>query len=1031
MKNRLRIGVAAAVFLLASLPNPAGAQYFGRTPVQWEKFDFKVLKTEHFDIYYYDENKASAEMVGRLGERWLTRLSRVLRHTLSGRQPVILYASSPHFQQTNAIGGAPGEGTGGVTEAFKRRIVLPVGASIAETDHVLGHELVHAFQYDLTGQGKSMSILPSALDMPLWFIEGMAEYLSVGPVDAHTAMWIRDAARKEKLPRVKDLNNPKFFPYRWGQALWSFIAGKYGDAAVADMLRAVGPRSNDPEVIIQEKLGITEEQLSKDWHAAIRAATTIAFTGRKLPGDYGAALVTKKGEGGGLNVAPALSADGGQLAFLSERDLFSIDLFLADANSGRVVRALSRTAKDPHLESIQFIQSSGSFDPSGERVALGAVAKGRPVLVIVDVRTGKRVREIPFPAPFGEIMTPAFAPDGLRVAFSALVNGFTDLFVYDLKANTLKRLTEDPYADLQPAWAKDGRTLAFVSDRFSSHLDLVAMGNYRLAAVDAAGGPVRPLPSFMNGKNINPQWGEDGVSLYFLSDVTGATNVYRLDTRASRVYQVTDLLTGVSGITALSPALSVAQNASKLAVTVYDQSNYEIYAMTDKEKLQGWEISPSLAVAGLPEEPDPKAPTSRAEALIPGARETGQVLAAGQDPKTGLANDQTFTREAYKSKLKLDYVGQPYVGAGVDRYGTAFAGGISASFSDMLGEHTVDTVFQAESVAGVRDIGASVSYVNRARRLNWGAQVAQVPYVSGYFSAGTDVVNGQRVYSEDTLIYRELDRQVSALAFYPFNSSFRLEGQAGVRSIAFDSRIESDRYDLRTGQYLGRGRQDLPAQRGLTFGEASLALVRDTSVFGATAPLMGQRFRLEVSPAFGSIDYTGILGDFRQYLNARPVTVALRVMHYGRYGAGASDNRLYPLYLGYQSLLRGYDSSNFTAADCGNAPDGSCPAFDRLLGTRMAVGNLEVRAPLLALFGAKNLYGPLPIDIGAFFDAGVAWDAAEKPRFLGGSRPLSRSVGAVARLNLFGVAVLELDYVKPLDRGNKKPRFQFSLNSGF
>jgi outer membrane protein assembly factor BamA len=97
----------------------------------------------------------------------------------------------------------------------------------------------------------------------------------------------------------------------------------------------------------------------------------------------------------------------------------------------------------------------------------------------------------------------------------------------------------------------------------------------------------------------------------------------------------------------------------------------------------------------------------------------------------------------------------------------------------------------------------------------------------------------------------------------------------------------------------------------------------------------------------------------------------------------------------------------------------------------MAVGNLEVRAPLLALFGAKNLYGPLPIDIGAFFDAGVAWDATEKPRFLGGSRPLSRSVGAVARLNLFGVAVLELDYVKPLDRGNKKPRFQFSLNSGF
>jgi outer membrane protein assembly factor BamA len=306
-----------------------------------------------------------------------------------------------------------------------------------------------------------------------------------------------------------------------------------------------------------------------------------------------------------------------------------------------------------------------------------------------------------------------------------------------------------------------------------------------------------------------------------------------------------------------------------------------------------------------------------------------------------------------------------------------------------------------------------------------------VPYVSGYFSARTGVVGGQRVYSEDTLIYRELDRQVGALAFYPFNSSFRVEGQAGVRSISFDSRIESDRFDLRTGQYLGHDRQKLDAQPSLTFGEASLAVVRDTSVFGATAPLMGQRFRVEVSPTFGGLHYTGILADFRQYLNARPLTLALRVMHYGRYGSGGSDDRLYPLYIGYQSLLRGYDSSNFTSADCGNAPEGSCPAFDRLIGTKMAVGNLEVRAPLLALFGAKNLYGPLPIDIGAFFDAGVAWNSAEKPKFLGGSRPLSRSVGAVARMNMFGVAVLELDYVKPLDLATRKPHFQFSVNSGF
>ena len=159
----LAIGPLALSVVLAS-GGAAHAQYFGRNAVQWERLKFEVLKTDHFDIHYYPQERQAAEEAGRLAERWYTRLSRILGRELKGRQPVILYASQPHFQQTNTLGGAPGEGTGGVTEAFKRRIVLPVGASLDETDHVLGHELVHAFQYSMTGQGRvSDTNYPAAL----------------------------------------------------------------------------------------------------------------------------------------------------------------------------------------------------------------------------------------------------------------------------------------------------------------------------------------------------------------------------------------------------------------------------------------------------------------------------------------------------------------------------------------------------------------------------------------------------------------------------------------------------------------------------------------------------------------------------------------------------------------------------------------------------------------------------------------------------------------------------------------------------
>ena len=184
------------LLLMGLLVSPASSQYFGRNKVKYQRFDFKVLKTDHFDIYYYPEMRPSAERAARMAERWYKRLSRILEHELRGQQPLILYANSPHFQQTTAVAGELGEGVGGVTEMFKRRIVLPMGPSLSDTDHVIGHELVHAFQLDVTATGASglAGAAPTALMLPLWMIEGMSEYLTLGHDDSNTAMWMRDAA---------------------------------------------------------------------------------------------------------------------------------------------------------------------------------------------------------------------------------------------------------------------------------------------------------------------------------------------------------------------------------------------------------------------------------------------------------------------------------------------------------------------------------------------------------------------------------------------------------------------------------------------------------------------------------------------------------------------------------------------------------------------------------------------------------------------------------------------------------------------
>jgi hypothetical protein len=241
MKRTLPAAVIA-LGLFFTVPSPVDAQvgYFGQNKVQYRTFKFQVMKTAHFDVYYYPEEESAARMAGRMAERWYERFSVLLKHQLKQRQPLILYGSGSQFRQTNAVEGDLGEGTGGVTEAYKRRIILPFAGPIQSTDHVLGHEIVHAFQYDITDTSASGAAAGSggALSLPLWFIEGMAEYLSLGPDDPNTAMWMRESVRREKLPDIDQLDNPKYFPYRYGEALWAYIGGRYGDEMIGAVLRA-------------------------------------------------------------------------------------------------------------------------------------------------------------------------------------------------------------------------------------------------------------------------------------------------------------------------------------------------------------------------------------------------------------------------------------------------------------------------------------------------------------------------------------------------------------------------------------------------------------------------------------------------------------------------------------------------------------------------------------------------------------------------------------------------------------------------
>ena len=1003
MKERFSwIAILIGLFLI---PLTTDAQQFGQNKPRYRSFDFNVLETPHYSIHYYTKNKEVLQQMADWSEMWYEMHSEVLQDTYDVKNPIIFYNNHAEFQQTNAIYGDIGVGTGGVTEGFKNRVVLPFTMINQQNQHVLGHELVHSFQYHMIIAGDSTSI-ESLGNIPLWMVEGLAEYMSIGRVDPYTAMWIRDAVLNTDVPNTKKLSGYKYFPYRFGQAFWAFFSGTYGDDMIAPLFINTAKYGLDAALAIT--LGISQDELGAMFTESLKTYYAPFlddkenFIGKKIISEENA---------GRLNVSPVISPNGRYVIFLSDKNLFSTDLYMADARDGKIIRKVNSLLHSGNLDDLNLYESAGTWSPNSEQFAFVGFKSGVNVLVIKNTDSGATIDEIKMPD-ITAIAYPSWSPDGKEIAFTGMIDGQTDLFIYNIKSKKVRQLTNDIFSEVYPDYSPDGKFLVFSSDRktfkqkkshgkWTLHLSRMSLEDNSIVDYDNI---------FPGAECLNPCYDEKG-NVYFVSDRDGYRNMYRTDLNGE-LLQMTDLLTGISGISQYSPSISASKSGDRIAFTHYYASGYDIYQAKE--------------AAFLHKPVDPADVHFEAGTLPVVLDQKHQMVMDNIEEMSNEPEGPTTPShdEPYRGQFKLDYVYSGGLGVSTGGIGTrtGIAGGVGMIFSDILGNHQLSTTVALNG--SIYDIGGAFQYTNQKSRIAWGFTASHIPGRAGFYGVPfEDTIDGFPVIVQEENILRIFEDQVSGLLQYPFSRYLRLEGNFGFNYRFFRLDQSEIYYDPFSGRFVGESdRMKIPLDdvinvggfeiRKTVFYSGNIALVGDKSQFGLASPVNGYRFRFDFTNYFGGYNFQIATADVRLYRYVKPVTFAFRAMHYATLGPDSKD--YYPILIGDLGLVHGYDYNNLTEiqANSGVQPQ-------QLIGSKFIVSGFEVRLPFtgperLAVVKSETVFSELSV----FFDGGVAFrDYSE----LGSNHPEGAlvpktvfSTGVSARINLFGAIIAEPFYAIPL-----------------
>ena len=890
----LVIALAAALAGLA--PAPAQAQtpyvpYFGKNQLRFFNFEWKIYRTDHFDIYHYPSIEPHLERIAGYAENAYTHISTDLKHDLPERIPMILYKTQSEFQTNNVFVGVP-EGVLAFAEPERRRMVLPIDEPPDQLYRLITHELTHEFEFDMIPRGLF------AGGVPLWMDEGLANYMA-GYWNVIDLLQVREAALADNIPRMSRFEAQPLsgrLPYSMGHAAFEFIESKWGKEGIRQFLFSLRKSAvGGGDSAFKEALKVEPDEFD-DLFERYLMDRFKPFRDKERPVDYGRNLAPNNRRY--VNVLTIEASPSGDMiaAVVANTRDYELDVVVLSALTGEVITNL--TEGFDHTNRIEYIATAGglrgnlvpwiAWAPVGDTVAYLARTGKVKSLMLVHVATGKQIKKIDLGAVDGP-ESPAFSPDGKRIAFAALQNGITDIFEVSVETGVITNLTKDAIADYSPAYSPDGRSIVY-SARLSS--------NDKLFQMDLASGQKRQLTFGTHddtcAKFVSP------TMLVFTSTAVdpkspmppevaqngNIPNVWTLNLANGQLQQLTDTRSGN-----LSPTvLHTGENPQVAFVTYYK----------GEERIHTVALDRIVATVASSDFGEP-----------------GPIVEFTPQVAHKLVPENIRTKGKFEG---MTLAGRPPIAIGVTSSGN-FYGNTEMVFTDLMGDQQFSFYFQ--SVSQYRAI--SFQYLTIEKRLQFALQ--------GFFQDLFYYGQNPALYDPSLAPFVDRDaaeavqsqRGGNAFLIYPVNKYTRLEFSGGYMHLSerYNSEIlQEQSQQYQTDQYGN------PIFRNGHMIPLGISIVRETTVFREYGPVAGNTFK---------ISFYGSPGDGVKWLQRQTLDVDVR--HYQRIVANGvlalrlkgfkswGQNADY-LYFGGNSEMRGYEYLQF-------------------IGHKAFFANVELRYPMI------------------------------------------------------------------------------------